>query len=294
MNAFDTREMSHAFGIILENSSPGLEPTAISPSIVGEHYRKSAAVLLRGFQGDINVFAEFTSRFIIDCVVNGNDTRDDVVPERHIQTVNTGSSAIPLHSEMAYGPFRPDTLFFYCIAPPRGPGGETLLCDGVEVWSKMGWETRKLFERQCIRYRFRRSRLLGAQSRGREAILYGDARVRHFELHQDGSADLEFLAPAAERAKHLDCAAFANSVIVEDESASFEDGSPITRDLRLELFELTVTRSHKVAWEKGDILMVDNSRMMHGRTRISPDDERRIVIRMGRERNSLFDGGAYP
>jgi alpha-ketoglutarate-dependent taurine dioxygenase len=283
MNAFDARKMTDAFGIILKSSYPGADLTALTASAVREYYVKSGAVLFRGFRTDINGFAEFTSNFIADCVVNGNDARDDVVPDRHIQTVNTGFNPIPLHAEMAYGPFRPDTLFFYCIVPPRKRGGETLLCDGIEVWRKMESETRRLFERQRIKYSFEKNRLLGAQCQGREGALAGDDRVRRFERHPDGSVDLEFVAPAVRRAKHSDSLAFANSVIVEDQSAGFEDGSPVTRDLRLELFALTVALSYKLAWEAGDILMVDNSRVMHGRTRIGSEDERRIVVRMGRE-----------
>jgi alpha-ketoglutarate-dependent taurine dioxygenase len=283
MNVFDTIKMTDAFGIILKNSAPGVDLTAIPGSAVTEHYRTAGAVLFRGFQTDMKAFDEFTSSFIADCVVNGNDTRDDVVPDRHIQTVNTGFDPIPLHAEMAYSPFKPDTLFFYCMTPPRKPGGETLLCDGVEVWLKMASETRKLFQRQRIKHSFKKSRLLGAQCRGREGALAGDDRVRRFERHPEGSVDLEYVAPAVQPAKHLDASAFANSVIVEDQSAGFEDGSPVTRDLRLELFALTVTLSYKLAWEAGDILMVDNSRVMHGRTRIGSEDERRIVVRMGRE-----------
>jgi alpha-ketoglutarate-dependent taurine dioxygenase len=283
MNAFNAIKMTASFGAIIENSDPGAGLTALTDSAVREYYVKFGAVLFRGFQTDVNGFADFTSNVIADCVVNGNDARDDVMPDRNIQTVNTGFDPIPPHAEMAYGPFRPDTLFFYCIAPPRKRGGETLLCDGIEVWLKMESETRRRFERQRIKYSFYKSRLLGAQCKGREAVLYGDERVTRFERHPDGSVDLEFVAPAAQRAKHSDPLAFANSVIVEDKSAGFEDGAPITRDLRLELFALTVTLSYKLAWQAGDVLMVDNSRVMHGRTRIGPEDERRIVVRMGRE-----------
>jgi hypothetical protein len=92
-----------------------------------------------------------------------------------------------------------------------------------------------------------------------------------------------FVVPAVQRPRYCNQDAFANSIIVEDQSAFFEDDSPISTDLRLDLFELTVSLSYRVAWEQGDILMIDNSRVMHGRTKIRPDHDRRIVVRMGQE-----------
>lgn len=277
-----TRLTEHC-GVVL-NGDPSLSSLAdLEDTDVREHYVTQGAVLFRGFRTDMDAFDGFTSRFLADCVTNGNDTREAVAGYTHIQSVNSGSQHISLHSEMAYSPLRPDIVFFYCVEPPTKAGGATLLCDGIAVWRRMKPATRTLFEKKKIRYRFIRSQLLGSQIQDSEAELKGHQGVALYQRHADGTADMDFIVPASQPAKHAEALAFANSVIVEDASASWEDGSAITRDLRLELFELTVRLSHRVAWRAGDILMIDNSRLMHGREAIAPGDGRRIVIKMGRE-----------
>jgi hypothetical protein len=182
---------------------------------------------------------------------------------------------------MGYSPIRPDTLFFYCAVPPARGSGETLICDGVEVWRQMEPATRRAFEESSIRYRFRRTRMHAGQLEGHDDRIAGDPRVQLFARYEDGTVDLDFVVPAVQPGRHCADLAFANSVIVESASAGFEDGRALSQALRFELFILTTRLSGRVEWQAGDILMLDNSRVMHGRNRIRPDDRRSIAVRMG-------------
>ena len=60
---------------------------------------------------------------------------------------------------------------------------------------------------------------------------------------------------------------------------SFDDNSEITKDIMSELNEIADRITVEINWQKGDILMVDNNRIMHGRRAVS-DDERDIYIRL--------------
>lgn len=273
--------LAETFGLLLRSPDPVRALDTLADEAVIEAYVRTGAVLFRGFRTTLETFDRFTSRFLQACVVNGNETRRDVVPARQIQTVNAGCEPIALHAEMGYSPIRPDLLFFHCLTPPQRGSGETLLCDGVDAWNRMAPHLRTPFEQSPIRYHFARSHLLGAQLQSHEARLAADPGVRHYERHADGSVDLDFVVPAARPSLHGAGLAFANSVIVEAASASFDSGVPIARELRLELFAFTTKMSHRLHWEEGDILMLDNSRIMHGRNRIQPGDTRSIVVRMG-------------
>lgn len=275
--------LTPAFGVLLAVTRPNSSLDELSIADVQAHCRSSGAVLVRGFEHDVGAFDRLTSHLLAECVVNGNTTRADVATANGIQTVNSGTDAIALHAEMAYSPVRPDVLCFYCVRPPQQRGGETMLCDGVELLTRMPPHLRRRFETTRVVYRFERSRMLAVQCRGHEATVKRDHRVRLFRQHEDGTVDVEFVVEAIEKTRYGGALAFANSVIVEANSAAYEDGAEITPAVRRELFALAAASSHKVMWQAGDVLVVDNSRVMHGRRRIAAGDHRQILLKMGWE-----------
>jgi alpha-ketoglutarate-dependent taurine dioxygenase len=89
-----------------------------------------------------------------------------------------------------------------------------------------------------------------------------------------------------QKPRPVDQYAFSNSVILRPGTSgttTFEDGSPISDELRLKLFEVTNALSLMLEWKQGDVLMIDNLRMMHGRAAFKKDDARRILVKMGDE-----------
>ncbi len=102
------------------------------------------------------------------------------------------------------------------------------------------------------------------------------------QVAADGSFHLEYTVSAVQKPKHHESLAFSNSVVVEDRSCCFQNGEPISHELRLELFYEATNCSLQHKWAAGDVLMVDNSRMMHGRASFR-DAHRNILVRMGRE-----------
>lgn len=252
-------------------------------------YKKHGVILFRSFDLSGHNFVEFTDQFSTDYVVNGNLTRESVSEDGKTQTVNSGCHMIPVHSEMAYSPFRPDILWFSCHTPPQ-KHGETMLCDGVEVWSRLSQQHKDLFLNNKIRYTFRRVPiklvcLFVGQCVGVSEL---EAAVKQmpgisYHVNEDETLDVEYVVSAVGKPKHHDALAFANSVIVEADRAAFANGTPINQDLRLGLFEVTSNTAYMHKWQPADLLMIDNSRVMHGRAPFPKDDKRRILVRMGRE-----------
>jgi alpha-ketoglutarate-dependent taurine dioxygenase len=273
-----------AFGSTIAAADRAHIVRTLSDDAVWELYRDRGAVLFRGFQGGLQEHViDFASRFLSACVSNGSDERRDLLAAGQVQSVNRGDAMIPPHAEMAYGPLRPDVLFFYCVKRSDPPMSATLACDGHEVWERLPCDLRRLFSEKKLRYRFRRSMMLGEQCRDHMARIGTDPRVRLFRIHDDGSADLDFVVSAAEPSRHGGAPAFANSAIVEKQTVSFEDGTPLDETTRRALFTLTSRLSYQIVWQTGDLLMLDNSRVMHGRRGGRAGTQRQIAIRMGWE-----------
>jgi alpha-ketoglutarate-dependent taurine dioxygenase len=177
-------------------------------------------------------------------------------------------------------------LWFLCVKPAE-KGGETFLVDGIELWSTLDDVLKRRFQEQKIRYVFPRAdqnvwpTFTGCWSEQAEAVqrLAALADVRH-RVNHDGTIDIEYLTYAARPTRWSDSHAFVNSIIVHDEGALFfEDGSPITRDLKWELLGAAQGITTMVKWNAGDMLLVDNTRMLHGRMPFA-DRGRTIHARM--------------
>jgi hypothetical protein len=103
--------------------------------------------------------------------------------------------------------------------------------------------------------------------------------VRH-KVHGDGTIDIECLMPAARPARWRDDQAFVNSLIVHmNGQVRFEDGSPISQELKWQMLAAAQEITTLIRWRAGDVLYVDNTRMMHGRMPFT-DRARRIHVRM--------------
>ncbi len=281
--------LAKTFGTTLIADSDDADVLDQDAAVIVDHYRRSGAVLLRGFSVDRDRFAELTRRLATEFVVNGGATRETVGEDGRTQTVNAGSHLIPLHSEMGYSPFRPEIAFFFCeTAPTRG--GETMVADGVDLWRALSEETRRTFLDKKVRYRFQGVPLeplsqlfFGGRSVDRVEEMLRELPNVAFRRNGDGTLDIENTVFAYTKPKHTEALAFANSVIVEDKRTSFEDGTPFSKDLRLYLFQVSTERALMHKWRDSDVLIVDNLRLMHGRAPFVAGIPRRIMVRMGRE-----------
>ena len=291
-SSITTQPLCEAFGQTIITDDPSIGFEALGLILVIQLYKLSGAVLFRGFNSSLEAFEKLTNKFTSNYTVNGNLTRKPVSADGTTQTVNAGEQLIPPHAEMAYTPFRPEILWFYCETP-ASRGGETLVCDGLDVWSHLSQATKDLFLSRNVTYK---KNFNNAQhDLDSMALLWfgqtidvskiGDKLANIpgtvFRVEDDGF-HLDYTVSAVQKPKHHDELAFANSVIVEDRTCFFEEGEAISRDLRLELFYEATNCALLHKWQAGDVLMIDNSRMMHGRASFR-DPGRNILVRMGKE-----------
>jgi alpha-ketoglutarate-dependent taurine dioxygenase len=274
-------------------------PLDIDPDAIDRLYRQHGALLLRGFATDLESFRRFAERHCIAAAFNDSRGRATLDEANNIQSVNRGVAPFPLHPELSREPWRPDVCFFACLNPPSGDGATTV-CDGVEIVRQLPPGTRSAFEGR---------RLLYAQPAIAEELDYwlgtaspNDAQLAapppscpYFFWRAPGMIVRAFTRPALHKPMFTDGPAFGNFLLFARYCLGtsgfplFEDGSPVPDSLLTTVKSVSDRLEASVAWRKGDLLMLDNSRFMHGRTAVRDAEERLIASYFGYLRFAIPD-----
>src|SRR5260221_560060 len=99
----------------------GSSPMTIDQALLESEFRRSGALLLRGFEFDVETFGRFAERLCTASVFNESRNRALIDPASNIQSVDLGTAPFPLHPELSREPWRPDVCLFACFgAPSRG------------------------------------------------------------------------------------------------------------------------------------------------------------------------------
>jgi alpha-ketoglutarate-dependent taurine dioxygenase len=263
-----------------------LNPRAILSKLAAHGY-----LLFRGFPADLSVFSEFVKSY---------STRVTLDPARKFhggnvaQKVDAGVDAMGLHLENGNSPFRPDLCWFFCEkAATRG--SQTTVCDGCEVWDAANETARRQFLAQDIIYERRveepKWKVFAFHNLG-GSIPMEEIRLEHLQgmvndqknttikAQPDGSIIYSFRTPAVLRTELGSRLAWANSIFgpsynYEAPRIFFADGRDIPVELLEEMRTLTEKLTFNIDWQDGDIALIDNTRVMHGRRAIE-DTGRKI------------------
>ena len=224
-------------------------------------------VVLRGFGGALEHFADFARRFLSPEQV----FRPGTAEVEHVGVVDDGQYPIPFHAEYGSLPLRPDVLWFACVSP-AGTGGQTTVCDGIRVGQALRVATRKLFEERRLRFYgalppglFAKCQAAFADDGLRRIVERPDTRWSS-SVNADGTVSFEYFVPAFFPSLFGD-KAFANALIPQHRlgRVTFEDGTAVPEAAIREVEEVTDQLTELIPWIAGDVAMLDNSRLMHGR-----------------------------
>lgn len=254
-------------------------------------FRRHGAILFRGFDYDLDGLSRFTSRFCSRFVRNESGRRGRVSADGTTQTVNLGREAFPLHPELSRVPWRPDIAWFACARPPSA-GGETLVCDGAAIATGLNPATRHAVAGRGLLYR--EETPLGAFTDWLgipppdERTLALISRDSPFRFERTGQRIFRsFTRPFLHRPLFADGPVFANFLLFgrymlrTRAFPTFEDGSIIPDAVADEIKTISdrLTVAHR--WHRGDLLMLDNSRFLHGRNPVQDLQEREIWTQFG-------------
>ena len=266
--------------------------TALDRAAVIDLYRTHGALLLRGFAADLDEFGSFARSLCRTAVVNETPGRSRLDAARAVYTVDGGTNAFALHPELSREPWKPDAALFCCLSSPQA-GGATTICDGIALAAALPSEIRAGLEGRRLIYlkaswpeqlRF----WLGTDTPD-DALL--QAPPPHcpyrFVRLPDGRVARYFTRPALHRPMFAEGPAFGNFLLF----ARFNNGNghhPLLDDMTpvpeqwLQAIKATGDRlAVAIDWQQGDVLVLDNTRFLHGRTAITDAAERQIATFFG-------------
>jgi alpha-ketoglutarate-dependent taurine dioxygenase len=263
----------------------------IPDSLLIDGYKAHGSLLLRGLLVDLDRFKQFVGRYCSNSVYNESRGRGLLDREHNIQTANIGTGVFPLHAELAREPWCPDICFFWCMTPP-GAGGETTMCDGVEIVKQMPSTVYGAFAGQ---------QLMHLQVAAEHELLFwlGSARPSDEQLlnpppscpyrfGRDGQDIVRtFIRPALHKPMFSDHLAFANFLLFaryarrRKDYPLFGDRREVSDELLADVKVVADRITHPLTWHAGDVLILDNTRFMHGRNAVRDPAVRRLATCFG-------------
>jgi len=309
-----------AFPHIVENQASFTEMPEVLDWLTAEvgllkdQLASAGAVLFRGFPvvsaEDFDAFSavfgygDFTYKESLSNAVRVNFT----------PRVFTANEAPPdveiyLHHEMAQTPLSPEKIFFCCLSA-AAEGGATPLCRSD--WLYAAFKERHpqwagQFAELGLKYKIQMPAQADAGSgQGRSwgstlsVETVGEAEERLLALgyswrwEEDGS--LITTTPVMPAVKQLPdgSESFYNQVLAahlgwqpvgesQEEPLIFGDDSAIPEEALAELSNISKEFILPLKWEDGDVALVDNHRVMHGRYPFSGSRKRSVVICLARD-----------
>jgi alpha-ketoglutarate-dependent taurine dioxygenase len=262
-------------------------------------FRQHGAILIRGFRSELPDFTDFAQHYCPVAVQNDSRNRLSLDRQSNVQSVNLGNRPFPLHPELSREPWKPDACFFYCIEPPTH-AGQTTVCDGMEIVRGLPADIRDAMAARRIRY---------VLPTGPEVLRYWlgtddptDAQLADppeqcpFNFERIGGTIVRsFTRPLLHRTRFQGELAFGNFLLFARYLRGtktfplLDDLTPVPDGWVETVKEVSDGLTADVNWQPRDLLMIDNSRFMHGRREVVMNDKRLIATYFGYLRDAAPD-----
>lgn len=282
---------------------------ASNQTFVQNHLAHSGAILFRGFHvsvaAEFERFAQTLCRDLLDD--NGEHQRTSV--SRHVYTPVSYPAEQQLlwHNENSFNQQWPTKIWFCCVKPAQ-TGGETPVVDSRKVYEGIATEIRERFVKRGVKYVrnygvgpgldwqavFQTNDKREVEKHCHEADMQWEWRddnvlrtscVRPAILRHPQTGDISWFNQAQHW--HLSCLDQAtreslHQLFPEEDmprQCYYGDGSRIEDWEMAEILRTYGKLEMSFAWEPGDILMLDNLLVAHGRNRYQ--GERKLLVAMG-------------
>lgn len=261
---------------------------------------RCGAVLFRGFDVDRpELFERLVGNLKDELLdyVDGNSPRTKVGAGVYTSTEYPPDYFISLHNELSYSARWPGRLFFCCIVPPDD-GGETPLCDGRALLRALPASLVERFRTRGVRYIRNMHGGKGFGPSWQATFETTDRRVVEDHARSTGM-NLAWLPDGGVRMWNVRPAMAYHPVTGEEvwfnqadqfhpsthpraiyeamlalyrgreellpQDARFGDGSAIPIEELTAIRDVTRQQLVRFPWRRGDVLMVDNMLVSHGR-----------------------------
>ena len=269
-------------------------------------FKTYGLVLFRNLGLDLDGFNRFTAGFSSDYMsykgggyvrgtIKGREADETLLSTRYdYGREKQDTFGLPLHGEMYYVDHRPVMLWFYCERP-ADKDGETTVCDGSQVYDALSAEAKDLLGRKRLKY-------IRQYLDGEWQVIYQAEKIEDAQAfaesnglkvrvdHATKTLHTEYVIPAVMKSRWGNRTAYINNLlpVLWQESMGrktsivrFEDGSIVPQSIVDEVAAIQARLIYPIPWQKQDFVMVDNTRVAHGR-RAFEDQERSVHLRMVR------------
>jgi alpha-ketoglutarate-dependent taurine dioxygenase len=308
--------LTDSFGAII-TPLHSTDPLSMHTNDIADLFKKYRALYFKGWDFTVDCFRDFSGRLCnnFSSYEGGGFRfkeldREFVSSDKTIMTTtgHTQGFSIPLHGEMHYLGTPPPLIWFFCKTP-GGNTGQTTLCDGHALAARLPDHVKDFFKSRKITYtRFLSDGLWQSSfmttdlekaieiCREQKVMSYYDSVTKEFTTTFTTS-------PYSENG-YANGASFVNNLLniiavewafesgwVKKNLSSgigercpmivrMEDGSRIPEHILNEIRACAEAITVNIEWESGEVLMIDNLSVMHGR-RDSNNPAREIFVRMG-------------
>ncbi|GHA70692.1 hypothetical protein GCM10009007_09380 [Formosimonas limnophila] len=262
---------------------------------IKHHLKNSGWVLLRDFEMSVERFSALMKQLC---------TRLTFDPAREYmsgqtQKVDAGTLPVGLHNENGNTPFPPHVVAFYSRRAARR-GSQTTVCDGTAILEDLPPDIRELLSMPVLV-----SRHLPEQ-RWKTYVLNEHPKLEHIEQvtrahlddliqantrqsyvwHDDGTIYYNLKIHAIDQSIFSGKSAFINSILgpsynYEPPVFTLANDQVIDDALKSTLHEIGERHTIEVDWHDEDVVIIDNTRVLHGRRAILDADRRELHIGMG-------------
>lgn len=305
--------------VIINSGDPGDKSTLVEWT---RHHRdrlkatlaETGAILFRNFPvASAEDFDAFSAAFGYEDFTYAeslsNAVRINLTPRVFTANEAPPDVEIFLHHEMAQTPVYPQKLFFYCHSAAEH-GGATPICrsdDLYEAFVRHSPDWAERFRQLGVRYTTHMPAtddVDSGQGRSWQSTLSvadqqeAEARLEALGYRWRWQADNSLVAttPALPAVRSLSDGrqSFFNQVIAayrgwrrrdgsDDPVLTFGDGDEIPVAVLESLVELSRALTFPLTWQDGDVALVDNYRVMHGRYPYSGSRKRQVLVCLARD-----------
>lgn len=265
--------------------------SSVDQDRIEELFKEHGALLFRGFSSDLDQFQQFAQAFCPVAVFNESRNRARLGEKQDVQSVNLGTKPFPLHPELSREPWKPDCAFFHCLTPPSH-GGATTICDGVEIVRQLPSDVRHAMSGRRLKYIQPTNPAildywLGTPNPFESELANPPSRCPYSFERISGQIFRTFTRPLLHQPMFTDEPAFGNFLLFARYLRGvrnfplLDDGSVVPGEWVEAVKKASDPLTVAMDWRKGDLLMLDNSRFMHGRTEVAVNDARLIATYFG-------------